>query len=116
MKPENLLFSDNFVLKIVDFGFATPLEGRDGSGMNKTVLGTGGYMAPEIIEQKPYYALEADVFALGVILFIMRSADKPFGLARESDLKFYNLYRHRSELFWSDHQKGREEGFYSDDF
>ncbi len=32
MKPENLLFDENFNVKIADFGFATALEGKDGSG------------------------------------------------------------------------------------
>jgi len=40
MKPENLLFDKNFILKIADFGFSTLLQGRDGSGYNKTILGT----------------------------------------------------------------------------
>jgi serine/threonine protein kinase len=48
MKPENLLFDENFNLKIADFGFATALEGKDGSGYLRTVLGTESYMAPEI--------------------------------------------------------------------
>ena len=37
-----------FNLKIGDFGFAGPLEGRDGSGFLKTKLGTSNYMAPEV--------------------------------------------------------------------
>jgi serine/threonine protein kinase len=32
MKPENLLFSEDFILKVADFGFSTMLQGRDGSG------------------------------------------------------------------------------------
>lgn len=36
-------------LRIADFGFTANLMGRDGSGNMKTVLGTEGYMAPEII-------------------------------------------------------------------
>ena len=48
LKPENLLLDSNYVLKIADFGFAAPVEGRDGSGYLKTKLGTMNYMAPEI--------------------------------------------------------------------
>ena len=34
-------------------------------------MGTEQYAAPEILENKPYSGIEADVFALGVILFTM---------------------------------------------
>jgi len=71
MKPENILFDGNFNLKIADFGFAAPIEGRDGSGLLKTRLGTESYMAPEIHLRKPYNGEAVDVFASGIILFIM---------------------------------------------
>jgi len=48
LKPENLLLDHQFMLKIADFGFAAPVEGRDGSGQLTTKLGTLNYMAPEI--------------------------------------------------------------------
>jgi BR serine/threonine kinase len=40
LKPENLLFDKDFNLKIADFGFAAPVQGRDGKGYLKTKLGT----------------------------------------------------------------------------
>ena len=48
LKPENLLLDNNYTLKIADFGFAAPVEGKDGSGYLTTKLGTLNYMAPEI--------------------------------------------------------------------
>lgn len=54
LKPENLLLDKNFTLKIADFGFAAPIEGRDGSGHLTTKLGTLNYMAPEIHLNQPY--------------------------------------------------------------
>ena len=42
------------VIKIVDFGFATPIQGREGNGYNMTKVGTYGYMAPELISGMPY--------------------------------------------------------------
>lgn len=54
LKPENLLLDNQFVLKIADFGFAAPVEGRDGSGNLTTKLGTMNYMAPEIHLKMPY--------------------------------------------------------------
>ena len=54
LKPENLLLDNNFTLKIADFGFAAPTQGRDGSGNLTTKLGTMNYMAPEIHLNQPY--------------------------------------------------------------
>ena len=54
LKPENILIDMNTTIKIADFGFAGPIEGRDGSGYLKTLLGTNSYMAPEIHLNKPY--------------------------------------------------------------
>ena len=48
LKPDNLFFDSNYVLKIADFGFAAPMEGKDKKGFLKTYLGTMNYMAPEI--------------------------------------------------------------------
>lgn len=39
---------DQYNLRIADFGFAAPTEGREGSGFLNTKLGTESYMAPEI--------------------------------------------------------------------
>ena len=71
LKPENVLFDQHFNLKIADFGFAAPIAGRDGSGLCKTKLGTESYMAPEIHMRKPYNGASVDLFACGIILFIM---------------------------------------------
>ena len=54
LKPENILLTDKYDIKIIDFGFATPTSGRDGSGFNRTQLGSPMYMAPEIIKGDPY--------------------------------------------------------------
>ena len=54
LKPENILMDMNCKIKIADFGFNAPIEGRDGSGFLRTKLGTTNYMAPEILLNKPY--------------------------------------------------------------
>lgn len=40
LKPENIMLTDEFDIKIADFGFAAPTAGRDALGQLKTVLGT----------------------------------------------------------------------------
>ena len=73
------------ILKIADFGFAAPTEGRDGGGMLETYLGTPNHMAPEINEGKDYDGVKVDIFACGVILFIMTTGLQPFGAAKKND-------------------------------
>ena len=71
LKPENILLDEDFNLKIADFGFAAPVEGRDGQGELHTKLGTLNYMAPEIHLKQPYEGKCVDLFASAIILFIM---------------------------------------------
>lgn len=59
LKPENLLLSDQGVLKMVDFGMAKICEGR-----TYTLCGTPEYMAPEIIHSWGH-GKGVDVWALG---------------------------------------------------
>jgi serine/threonine protein kinase len=40
LKPENILFNQELNLKIADFGLSAPIEGRDGSGVLRTRVGT----------------------------------------------------------------------------
>jgi len=82
LKPENLLLDQNYKLKIADFGFATNYIDPD-SGEEiflKTACGTKGYLAPELIKKEPY-SYQADIFAIGIILFTMYAGFPPFQTA-----------------------------------
>lgn len=81
IKPENLLIGNNFDIKIADFGFAGPIQGRDGKGLLFTKLGTINYMAPEILLESPYRGAQIDLFSAGMILFIMVAQHPPFACA-----------------------------------
>lgn len=116
MKPENVLFDNLFNLKIADFGFAAPIAGRDGSGTLKTKLGTESYMAPEIHMRKPYNGASVDLFASGIILFIMVTQHPPFTKAEPSDPFYRLLCANRADLFWKAHSKNKPAGFFSEDF
>jgi serine/threonine protein kinase len=118
LKPENILLDKMYDVKIVDFGFACPLEGRDGSGTNRSVIGTPGYMAPEILAKQPYQGQVVDLFALGVILFILYSGHPPFQMANEEDNYYKLLATNRSDLFWKAHSNPQRKAadFYSEEF
>ena len=115
LKPENILFDEHFNLKLADFGFAAPTAGKDGSGFLHTHLGTESYMAPEMFLKQPYSGVSVDLFACGVILFILISQHPAFGKAQQSD-RFYNLFLTQNERFWTLHSRNKPQGFYSAEF
>ncbi|KAM9330600.1 calcium/calmodulin-dependent protein kinase type IV-like [Gastrophryne carolinensis] len=77
LKPENLLYADmspNSLLKIADFGLSKIID--DQAAM-KTVCGTPGYCAPEIL-QGSLYGPEVDMWSVGVITYILLCGFEPF--------------------------------------
>jgi TolB-like protein/tetratricopeptide (TPR) repeat protein/predicted Ser/Thr protein kinase len=81
LKPSNVFLARHGV-KLLDFGLARPdLQTTDGSLDSLTrsgsVLGTPGYMAPELINGDPVDA-RADLFAVGAILFEMLAGRPAF--------------------------------------
>lgn len=78
IKPENLLLQSKeqgiSSLKIADFGLARLLD--EGS-LASTTCGTPGYVAPEVLMQKPY-GKECDIWSIGVVAFILLSGTPPF--------------------------------------
>ena len=75
-------------LKVIDLGYAKHLSGRHGTGFMKTRLGTSMYMAPEIEEEKKYNGADADVFALGTMLFVAKAYAYPWDRAVDQDIKY----------------------------
>ncbi|GMH48234.1 hypothetical protein TrRE_jg1956 [Triparma retinervis] len=103
LKPENLLLAtltnDNDV-KIADFGFAKKCSTTN---CLKTQCGTPGYVAPEILEGKKYdYA--ADMWSIGVIMYIIIGGYPPF-YEDNQNLLFKKIKRGDYEFhpeFWND--------------
>ena len=103
LKPENLMLDHMFNVKLVDFGFAAPVEGKDGSGWLTTPLGTPNFMAPEIHLRKPYQGRSVDIFASAIILFIMVAQHPPFTSAEPTDAFYKCLAANRADIFWKTH-------------
>jgi len=77
LKPENLLLvskSDDSQVKIADFGFAKKVYEESSL---VTQCGTPGYVAPEILEGQKYDQ-RADMWSVGVILYILLGGYPPF--------------------------------------
>ena len=85
LKPENLLLvneQDNCLIKIADFGFAKRCESEN---CLTTQCGTPGYVAPEILMSLPY-GTKADMWSIGVILYILLGGYPPFIENNQRDL------------------------------
>jgi len=105
LKPENLLFDNQYNLKIADFGFSKVYQKKEGhKTAMATELGTKGYMAPEILGGKKYTE-KADIFASGVILFIMLAGFPPFQNADSKDWWFDKITKKKYKLFWMAHER-----------
>jgi len=103
-------------LKIADFGFAGPVEGRDGRGYLSTYLGTENYMPPEIYMGQQYCGRSADIFSAAIILFTMVAEHPPFTYARPDDPYYKCITSNRCDLYWKLVSKGRPPNFFSEDF
>ena len=108
IKPENLLLSvhkDLNSIKLADFSFAKYVKKKNSC---RTLCGTPGYLAPEMLEQFPAYDVKCDVWSVGCLLFLLLAGYLPFD--DDDDDIIFDLTRDaRFEFlpdFWSDVSMG----------
>ncbi|XP_073727109.1 calcium/calmodulin-dependent protein kinase type II subunit alpha isoform X3 [Misgurnus anguillicaudatus] len=78
LKPENLLLaskSKGAAVKLADFGLAIEIEGDQQAWFG--FAGTPGYLSPEVLRKDPY-GKAVDLWACGVILYILLVGYPPF--------------------------------------
>jgi len=106
IKLENIFIGDDFALRLGDFSYAAktrcPQSGQE--VVHTDQPGTKFYVAPEIMRGKPYLGRPADVFSLGVTLFMMVMGQNPF-----KSYQFYKALwkRENTDLFWSQFTKSK---------
>jgi serine/threonine protein kinase len=83
LKPANVILSKDGVPKIMDFGIASMLSSP--GKKDAPLIGTPRYMAPEYIAHKNI-GTQADVFALGAILFEMVTGKRAFEGTTQAEL------------------------------
>jgi serine/threonine protein kinase len=82
VKPGNILFGEQGVPKIVDFGLARP---KDASTKNEPIWGTPFYIAPEkLLGQQEDF--RSDIYSLGATLFHAMAGRPPFDAATAVDV------------------------------
>ena len=83
LKIENIMIDEFYNVKISDFGFSIDNTNKE---LINIFQGSEKYKAPEIILKKPFIGFYADVFSLGVILFLILTGNYPFKSARKYDI------------------------------
>ena len=93
IKPENILLCNKtncIDVKLTDFGLAKEVKGND----LKTFCGTPQYFAPEVLKRQSTvagrgrYGKPADMWSLGVVLYVMLSGMPPFDDDSHGKLEF----------------------------
>ncbi|XP_070579123.1 testis-specific serine/threonine-protein kinase 3-like [Ptychodera flava] len=76
LKCENLLLDFYGAVKISDFGFSRVVGQEE---LSNTYCGSAAYAAPEILKSQPYRPIPTDIWALGVVTYILSCGEMPFG-------------------------------------
>nr|XP_057908355.1 calcium/calmodulin-dependent protein kinase type 1D-like isoform X1 [Doryrhamphus excisus] len=102
LKPENILYyspDKDSKIMISDFGLSKMVD----KGIMSTACGTPGYVAPEVLAQKPY-SKAVDCWSIGVITYILLCGYPPFYEESETRL-FSKITKAQYEFdspFWDD--------------
>ncbi|KAL7214015.1 hypothetical protein ACSBR1_026440 [Camellia fascicularis] len=84
LKPENFLFTtrdEDAPMKLIDFGLSDFI--RPDQRLND-IVGSAYYVAPEVLHRS--YSLEADIWSIGVITYILLCGSRPFWARTESGI------------------------------
>ncbi|XP_044065945.1 calcium/calmodulin-dependent protein kinase IGb isoform X1 [Siniperca chuatsi] len=102
LKPENILYysqEETSKIMISDFGLSKMVD----NDIMSTACGTPGYVAPEVLAQKPY-SKAVDCWSIGVITYILLCGYPPFYEESETRL-FSKIMKAQYEFdspFWDD--------------
>jgi len=115
VKPENVLFKKDFSLMFADFDLSHKIEDD-----RITTKGTKNFRAPEIFSGTCKNSKLADVYSLGIILFLMKSnGTMPYIEEKLSNgVDMFVLKECEPEKFWQqhcDHGK-RPASYFSEEF
>lgn len=85
IKLENILIDNSGTIKIADFGLSKMISGGAADQKKKKTgaVGTRAYWAPEVFKDQNYSA-KSDIWAAGVVLYIMIYGMLPFAAAGDT--------------------------------
>lgn len=94
LKPANVMMTEGEPV-VIDFGIASALDTLSVTASG-AVVGTPGYLAPEILEGRPA-GMEADVFSFGATLAYAATGRQPYGRGPASAVA-YRVVHHPPDL------------------
>ena len=98
IKLQNILFNSNFGIKLIDLGFAKKIK----EGLISEITGSKYYNAPEMFScaTKGYDGVLADIFSLGVVLFVLVMGFYPFNKPNMIDSRYKLIFKKDFDNFW----------------
>lgn len=97
LKCENVLITQNFNVKLSDFGFVRSCMDEESSSvtLSQTFCGSLTYVSPEIIKGSPYEPKISDMWSFGVLTFMMVNKAHPF-----DSTHLQSLYQNQINRNW----------------
>jgi len=89
LKLENIIYDEiSDTVKVIDFGFAEKVKSKNDQQelLLDKFCGTIHYVAPEIILQNPFLGTKSDVWAIGIITFVLVTGKFPFHSSKPEKL------------------------------
>jgi serine/threonine protein kinase len=83
LKPDNVLLDGKRNAKLADFGFSRRV---DGNLLMATPCGSPTYVAPEILLGQDYDGFKADIWSLGVVLYVLETGYYPWSARNDVQL------------------------------
>jgi serine/threonine-protein kinase len=90
VKPGNLMISPAGHVTLLDLNFARR-HGESGAAVDRCILGTFYYIAPELLTSAIRADIRSDLYSLGVVFYEMLSGRRPFEAEDMADLASQHL-------------------------